>query len=169
MAYPLQHLSASRDGEKTYSSTQQWCRLVKRHRIRQGYRRRRISHQVLRESAIMLKPRCLAPTTEPRIHGPISSLRRNTVRALRAGTLEVQHPDPVPGLPLPCILAHLNYHTGRFMRRDHWQWTVYFTLEDLEIGVAEPRCVNADEEFIAADGGDRDPCEGVGSVVLSFY
>lgn len=116
----------------------------------------------------MLKPRCLAPTAEPRIHGPISSLRRNTIWTLRAGTLEVQHPDPVPNFPLPCILAYLDNHTGRFMRRDHWQWTVYFTLENLKIGVAEPRCVDADEEFIAADGGNRDTCEGVRGVVLLF-
>ena len=32
--------------------------------------------------------------------------------------------------------------------------------------MAEPRGVDADEEFIAADGGDRDPGEGVGGVVL---
>lgn len=114
----------------------------------------------------MLKPSCLTPTTEPCIYGLISPLRRNTVRTLRASALEVQHPDPVPDFPLSCIPAYLNDHTGRFMRRDHWQWTVHFTLEDLKIGVAEPRCVDANEEFIAADGGDRDPCEGVGGVVL---
>lgn len=32
--------------------------------------------------------------------------------------------------------------------------------------MAEPRCVDADEEFITADGGNRDSCQDVRGVVL---
>lgn len=141
---------------KTYPGAHQRRRLLKRDGLREKHRRLWIRHHELGKGPVMPKARRLAILTKPRVELVIPLPRQAAPNAPAAGVLEVEHAHTVPRLPTAAALGpHTGDNAGGLVGWDHGEIGGELALQHLEIGVAEAGGVDADEQLILPDFGDR--------------
>lgn len=104
----------------------------------------------------MMKPSGLAVLAVPRVRPSQLSFRETAAWTLGTGSLVVEHAHTAAYFPFAGIAscADANDDTRRLVRGDYGQFGPELAVENLKVRVAEPGCVDFNEEFMISNFRD---------------